>query len=221
MQEHTHTDKETPQDWPKRMPFRIPPDYFVRQRNAIIELLRHEWTGNPPEKAITEIDRLSPLLSNLKRKGVRGRWDQSLPVQDAGPAEHTAAAEITIEKTPIKKMKKSWIWAAAAALTGLLLIGRFITAQLESNIINASDDISYNMMTDSIGFTDEEIKSYLNETAEFPIGKEQKSTPSTAQEAFLAHADLLAAPEVFTSYMDAIPVHELEAYIKDIPSMSN
>ena len=203
------------------MPYRMPPDYFVKQRKAILRLLRHEWTGNPPEKAIAEIDRLSPLLSNLKRKGVRGRWDQSLPVQDASPAEHTEAAEIKIEKTPVKKMNKSWIWAAAAALTGLLLLGRLITPQRESDIINAKDRISYNMMTDSTGISDEEIRSYLSETAEFPIEKGQNPTRSIVQEAFLANADLLAAPEVFSNYMDAIPVHELEAYMNDIPSLNN
>lgn len=220
MQEHSHTDRETPQYWPKRMPYRIPPDYFVRQRKAILKLLRHEWTGNPPEKAITEINRLSPLLSNLKRKGVRGRWDQSQPVQDASPAEHTEAAEIKIEKTPVKKMNKSWIWAAAA-LTGLLLMGRFITEQRDLDIINVKDGISYNMVKDSIGISDEEIRSYLSETAEFPIEKGQNPTRTTVQEAFLANADLLAAPEVFSNYMDAIPVHELEAYMNDIPSLNN
>jgi hypothetical protein len=220
MQELSHTDRETPQYWPKRMPYRIPPDYFVRQRKAILKLLRHEWTGNPPEKAIAEIDRLSPLLSNLKRKGVRGRWDQSLPVQDASPAEHTEATEIKIEKTPVKKMHKSWIWAAAA-LTGLLLMGRFITEQRDLDIINVKDGISYNMMKDSIGISDEEIRSYLSETAEFPIEKGQNPTRTTVQEAFLANADLLAAPEVFSNYMDAIPVHELEAYMNDIPSLNN
>lgn len=202
------------------MPYRIPPDYFVRQRKAILKLLRHEWTGNPPEKAIAEIDRLSPLLSNLKRKGVRGRWDQSLPVQDASPAEHTEATEIKIEKTPVKKMNKSWIWAAAA-LTGLLLMGRFITEQRDLDIINVKDGISYNMVKDSIGISDEEIRSYLSETAEFPIEKGQNPTRTTVQEAFLANADLLAAPEVFSNYMDAIPVHELEAYMNDIPSLNN
>lgn len=221
MQEHLHTDGETPGYWPKHMPYQIPPDYFLKQRKAILRLLRHELTINPPEKAIAEIDRLSPLLSNLKKKGVRGRWDQNLPVQNADPAINAQAVEIKIENTPIKKMNKSWIWAAAAVLTGLLLMGRFMTSESDSDINNAENGISYNLMTDSVEISDEEIRSFLSETVEFPIEKVQHRNSATVPEPFLANADLLAAPDVFSNNMDAIPMHELEAYINDIPSLNN
>jgi hypothetical protein len=221
MQEHPHNDRETPQYWPKQMPFRIPTNYFAQQRKEVLEALQHEWNTHPKETAGNEIDRLSPLLGELKRKGINGRWHQHLPIREEMPEEKEEMASPSHEKTPVKSMKMYRVWAAAAAISGLLLMAKFFINQPDADNITVNARPSYGTMTDTIGISDEDIRSYLMETAEFPIEHDRPLSPSSNPEPDLAYADLLTAPEVFTTQMDAIPMHELEAYIIDVPAMNN
>lgn len=203
------------------MPFRIPTNYFAQQRKEVLEALQHEWNTHPKETASNEIDRLSPLLGELKRKGINGRWHQHLPIREEMPEEKEEMASPSHEKTPVKSMKMYRAWAAAAAISGLLLMAKFFINQPDADNITVNARPSYGTMTDTIGISDEDIRSYLMETAEFPIEHDRPLSPSSNPEPDLAYADLLTAPEVFTTQMDAIPMHELEAYIIDVPAMNN
>jgi hypothetical protein len=219
MPKHKHTKGETPGHWPKAMPFRVPNNYFPRQRREILAAIGHGVITNPPESARREIDRISPLLGEMKRNGVTGRWNESRPAMDDVQTERNKIDAVdVVQPAPVKRMDTVRWGAAAAAVAGLLLMLQLMTNRpVEEESIAASPAAAATM--DSIAFSLEDISGYLAENVAFSSEMDgNTSTPSTPEQ-FLASADLLAAPEGLTKQMESIPVYELEAYINDVSPM--
>jgi hypothetical protein len=221
MQERQHTDSETPKHWPKNMPFRLPAHYFARQRKSILMALQYERIGMPVETALDEIDRLSPLLSELKQQGINGRWNDRRPEYLPGLTQQQIKTDIKIKQAPVKSMKKAWRRAAAAAMTGIILAGGFLMYRPEQERTLAQQQTSAGMISDSVGFSDEDIRSYLSETLDLPAETPPNINEEKSPEVYLASADMLKAPEAFTTQMESIPVDELEAFINDVPTFEN
>lgn len=221
MQEHPHTDSETPQHWPKGMPFRLPPEYFARQRENILKALEYEWNQHTPESPNGELDRISPLLRELKNSGVTGRWNESKPVIELQPSSQHEIVVKSERRYKFRSFINPRTWMAAAALTGLLLLGKIMLDGPNShpNITDANRSVAN--MPDSFGFSDADINAFLSDMSAFTPENMPDTSKHPDMEQFLASADMLTAPEKFTQQMDAIPVHDLEAYITDIPTFND
>lgn len=213
MPKHQHMDGETPGHWPRSMPFRVPDNYFDEQRREILAALDHEWSSHSPETARREIDRISPLLGELKRNGVNGRWNVSRPAIDVRQTDtdKTETAEI-VQPASVRRMSRKRWWAAAAVAAGLWLTIQLVT----DRPVDADTIAAGNTPIDSIAFSTEEISAFLAENGAFSPETDQNAASTSGSEQFLASADLLAIPEGLAEQMEAIPVHELEAYINDI-----
>ena len=221
MQEHPHTDNETPQHWPKGMPFRLPADYFTKQREHILQSLEYEWNQHSPESPKSELERISPLLSALKQRGVTGRWNDGKPDIQFQPSIQDKTVVKSEKKSKIRSMISPGTWMAAAALTGLLLLGKIILDNPISHPNLTDANQSVDNIPDSFGFSDADINAYLSDITVFPAENIPDTSKHTDIEQFLASADMLTAPEKFTQQMEAIPVHDLEAYITDIPTFND
>ena len=221
MQEHQHTDSETPGQWPKNMPFRLPEDYFAQQRKSILQALQHEHISMPTESPLDEIERISPILGELKRQGINGRWNDQRPKYKIKLDPKQVNTETEIKQAPVKSMKKSWGWVAAAVLTGIMLTGGYLMYRPDQEVILVQEPSSSGMSSDTVGFSDEDIRSYLAETMDLPAVNTHKKTAEKSPEVYLASADMLKAPEAFTEQMESISMDELEAYINEVPSIED
>jgi hypothetical protein len=220
MQEHSDLHKETPDDWPKDMPFRLPPDYFAKQRANILQTIQYDWELNISDAPGPEIERISPLLSDMKRRGVKGRWNDDTSTIQSFDKEINIIEDNASKNKKIKKINHISLWSAAAALAGLLLLGKLMMDSPITlrNMTETSSTVTN--LPDSVGFSDADINAYLAETSEIPAALDASASMKTVEEQFLASADLLAAPEKLIQQMDAIPIDELEAYITDIPTLN-
>ena len=203
------------------MPFQVPDHYFIQQRKQILEALRHEWSLLPSETARREIDRISPLLGEIKRSGIAGRWNthQSAPNTRHINTEKTETPDIILP-APVRKMSSVRWWTVAAALVaGILLTIQLITYRsLDAKSI-ASGNTPASTVLDSIAFSADEINAFLSENRALNPEVGGNSTATSAPEHYLASADLLLATESLALQMEVIPVHELEAYINDVSPM--
>ena len=221
MQEPPYIDKETPKHWPKNMPFRLPAHYFARQRKSILMALQHERIGTSAETALDEIDRLSPLLSELKQQGINGRWNVRRTECQPGLTQNQISREIHIKQAPDRSIKKAWRWAAAAGLIGMILAGGLLMYRPAQEGTLAQEQTSSGIISDSVGFSDEDIISYLSDILDLPAENPPNINEDKSPEVYLASADMLKAPEAFTEQMESITTDELEAYINDVPSLED
>jgi hypothetical protein len=112
-------------------------------------------------------------------------------------------------------------WMAAAALTGLLLLGKIILDSRISHPNLTDTNQSVDNIPDSFGFSDADFNAFLSDISAFPASTIPDTSKHTDMEQFIASADMLTAPEKFTQQMEAIPVDDLEAYITDIPTFND
>jgi hypothetical protein len=221
MQEHPQTDNETPQHWPKGMPFRLPEDYFIKQREQILQSLEYDWKQHTPESPNSELERISPLLSALKQSGITGRWNDSKPDIEFQPSTQHEIVVKSEKRYKNRSIISPKTWMAAAGLTGLLLLGKIILDHPISHPNLTDANQSADNIPDSFGFSDADINAYLSDISVFPAATISDTSKHTDMEQFMASADMLTAPEKFTQQMEAIPVHDLEAYITDIPTFND
>jgi hypothetical protein len=220
MEDHTHKEIAIPEHWPKNMPFRLPPDYFSHQRISIMRSLQHEWQSDAADTPTAEVNRISPVLGKLKQQGIKGRWNDKYPEIQPPAKVKQPAEQDKSNITAVKAIHGYRSWLAAASLAGLLLLGKFILERQEINEVLIKTNPSTETLSDASGFSEEDIKSYLSETEEYLIERDQNPSGSSNVEPFLAHADLLASTEVFTQKMNHIPIQELEAYINELPDVT-
>lgn len=203
------------------MPFRLPAHYFARQRKSILMALQHERIGTPAETALDEIVRLSPLLSELKQQGINGRWNDRHMECQPGLTQKKINTEIHLKQAPVRSIKKAWRWAAAAGFIGMILAGGLLMYRPALEGTLAQEQISSEMISDSVGFSDEDIRSYLSDILDLPAENPPNINEEKSLEVYLASADMLKAPEAFTEQMESISTDELEAYMNDVPSLED
>jgi hypothetical protein len=203
------------------MPFRLPADYFIKQREHILQSLEYDWNKHSPESPNSELKRISPLLSALKQSGVTGRWNEGKPDIEFQPSTQLEIEVKSEKRFNIRSIINPRTWMAAAALTGLLLLGKIFLDSRISHPNLTDTNQSVDNIPDSFVFSDADINAFLSDISAFPASTIPDTSKHTDMEQFIASADMLTAPEKFTQQMEAIPVDDLEAYITDIPTFND
>ncbi len=220
MNENHHTTDGNTDRWPRQMPFRVPQDFFHTHRIRIMQEIRQLRPGTTPVELFSELERLSPLLAKTKLQGVTGRWDDRTPANDA--LHGSDNLQETGSETPVIMMKKTvtrkktW-WMAAAVTTGLIVLLGFLMNQQNITEQYAQTEEEKNLQApDSIGFSDEEIASFLNESEHSAASFSAPKTNEIYSEINVNGTEMLIEPVLFDQQMESIPVTDLEAYIEDL-----
>jgi hypothetical protein len=112
--------------------------------------------------------------------------------------------------------KKTW-WMAAAVTTGLIVLLGFLMNQQNITEQYAQTEEEKNLQApDSIGFSDEEIASFLNESEHSAASFSAPKTNEIYSEINVNGTEMLIEPVLFDQQMESIPVTDLEAYIEDL-----
>jgi hypothetical protein len=182
--------------------------------------IRQLRTGNTPVELFSELERLSPLLAKTKLQGVTGRWDDRTPETAALPGSDNLPVEAS--ESPVIMMgksinrKKTW-WMAAAVTTGfIVLLGSLLNQKNLSEQFAVTKKDKNLQPPDSIGFSDEEIASFLNESEHSAASFSAPKTNETYSEINVNSTEMLIEPVLFDQQMESIPVTDLEAFLEDL-----
>lgn len=221
MNDNQHMKEGDAGQWPKGMPFRLPHDFFNLHRAGIMEEIRRLNGGNTPEKVVSELKTLSPLLAEAKQKGVAGKWDN----RRADDILLVYSEDITISgpQAPVLPLNKpnsvnkiSW-WKIAAVTTGIIFMATYFWNRQELRMQYADiQDAATEKMTDSIGFSDEELTLFINESGHPYINISTAQSDENSLEINVNSNEMLLEPQLFDQQMETIPVAELEAFANEL-----
>lgn len=206
---------------PKSMPFAVPDSYFRSLEETTFGSIHHEISMDWTESADQELERISPLLANIKRERLAAHAIKEAAIIPMLPKMNTSpvhAHETSGTKWPRIFRVNSVAWLAAASMGGILL-----TAVLWMQRPSAVDQTLTKISTqpanivDSFGFSYAEMTSFLIETPAFAEELKEQHSTETSKDHAAREYDLLMEPSLIAASLESIPVRELEAYMSDIP----
>jgi hypothetical protein len=220
MPENHHTTDENPNQWPRQMPFSVPPEFFNSHRNKIMQEIRQAGGLNKPVQVIAELERISPLLAKTKLEGITGKWDHRTPEKTTPPNSDNLPIPDT--EAPIiimgeKGNRETRWWLAAAVTIGFMAMLGFLWNQQEFPEPFAAAEEEYDIhTTDSIGFSDEEMTIFLDESGHASAPVSAHKINETYSELNVNSTEMLIEPVLFDQQMEHIPVSDLEAFLQDL-----
>jgi hypothetical protein len=224
MSENHHTTDGNTNRWPRQMPFIVPEDFFHTQQVKIMQEIRQLGSVKKPVQVIAELEKISPLLAKTKLQGVSGKWDDRSPKIAATYNNEDAESlntQAPVVELPTPSSKQTAWWKVAAISTGIIIMLGFLWIQPDVPTQYAiTEEQNNRSVMDSIGFTDEEITSFLNESGHPADDSSANKISETYLEINVNSTEMLIEPVLFDQQLEAIPVADLEAFIMDISPAS-